>query len=81
MMALLKADKDPRALGQAAIFDTYKYGSGRAKGYETWLKAQEPRIDEEVKQKAEERAKAPRKKNRKSAEGAVPAPQTPPGKQ
>ena len=82
MMALLKTDQDPRALGQAAIFDTYKYVSGRTKGYETWLKAQEPRIDEEVKRKAEERAKAPRKKNRKKGEeGAVLAPQAPPVKQ
>jgi len=41
MMALLKAEQDPRALGQAAIFDTYQYTGPRNKGYETWLKAQE----------------------------------------
>ena len=41
MMAMLREDKDPRALGDAAIFDTYQYVGGRGKGYETWLKAQE----------------------------------------
>jgi arylsulfatase A-like enzyme len=41
MMAMLKEDQDPRVLGNAAIFDTYQYVGGRAKGYETWLNAQE----------------------------------------
>jgi hypothetical protein len=41
MMAMLREDQDPRALGSAAIFDTYQYVGGRGKGYETWLKAQE----------------------------------------
>lgn len=43
MMTLLKEEQDPRALGQAAIFDTYRYVGARGKGYETWLKAQEAR--------------------------------------
>jgi N-sulfoglucosamine sulfohydrolase len=41
MMNLLKEEGDPRALGNGAIFDTYKYVGGRAKGYDTWLKKQE----------------------------------------
>ena len=41
MMAMLREDKDPRALGNAAIFDTYRYVGSRRKGYETWLRAQE----------------------------------------
>lgn len=40
MLAMLKEEQDPRALGNGAIFDTYKYVSGRGKGYDTWLKAQ-----------------------------------------
>ncbi len=41
MFAQLKAEQDPRALGNGAIFDTYKYLGARGKGYETWLKKQE----------------------------------------
>jgi N-sulfoglucosamine sulfohydrolase len=41
MFAQLRAEQDPRVLGNAAIFDTYKYVGGRNKGYETWLKKQE----------------------------------------
>jgi arylsulfatase A-like enzyme len=37
MMEMLVAEKDPRALGHAEIFDTYKYLGGRGKGYETWM--------------------------------------------
>lgn len=40
MLALLTAEQDPRALGNGAIFDTYKYVSGRTKGYDTWLSKQ-----------------------------------------
>ncbi len=40
MMATLRDEEDPRALGNGAIFDTYKYVGGRTKGYETWLKSQ-----------------------------------------
>jgi arylsulfatase A-like enzyme len=53
MMRMLKEEQDPRALGQAALFDTYQYLGGRAKSYDTWLKAQEPRLREEMKAKAE----------------------------
>jgi len=48
MMAMLREEKDPRALGEAAIFDTYKYTGGRAKGYETWLKAQDEQLVQSV---------------------------------
>ena len=53
MMRMLKEEQDPRALGEAAIFDTYKYVGGRAKGYETWLKEQETRLQEALKAKPE----------------------------
>lgn len=48
MFAQLRAEKDPRALGNGAIFDTYKYVGGRAKGYETWLKQQEEKASAAV---------------------------------
>jgi len=36
--AMLKAEKDPRALGAGAVFDTYKYlGERKGKGYDEWL--------------------------------------------
>lgn len=38
--ALLKQDQDPRALGNGAIFDTYKYVGNRSHGYAEWLKFQ-----------------------------------------
>jgi N-sulfoglucosamine sulfohydrolase len=41
MFAQLRAEQDPRALGNGAIFDTYKYVGARGKGYETWVKKQE----------------------------------------
>jgi arylsulfatase A-like enzyme len=44
MMTLLREEQDPRALGQAAVFDTYRYVGSRAKGYETWLKQQEEKL-------------------------------------
>jgi arylsulfatase A-like enzyme len=49
MFAQLRAEKDPRALGDGAIFDTYKYVGGRAKGYDTWLKQQEAKASAAVK--------------------------------
>jgi arylsulfatase A-like enzyme len=64
MIEMLKEEKDPRALGQAAIFDTYKYVGGRAKGYETWLEAQEPRVQEALKAAAEKAAQKPQRKGR-----------------
>ncbi len=57
MMQLLKDEGDPRALGNGAIFDTYKYVGGRAKGYETWLKAQETALAESMGAKEEAAAK------------------------
>lgn len=48
MIQLLREEEDPRALGRGDIFDTYRYLGGRAKGYETWLKAQEAAIGEIV---------------------------------
>ena len=41
MMARLREEGDPRALGNGAIFDTYKYTAGRGKGYDTWLQSKE----------------------------------------
>jgi len=49
MFAQLRAEKDPRALGNGAIFDTYKYVGARAKGYDTWLKSQEAKASAAVK--------------------------------
>ena len=67
MIEMLKEEKDPRALGNAAIFDTYKYVGSRAKGYETWLKAQEPRLKEALAAQAEEQKKNPKKKKKGEA--------------
>lgn len=44
MFKLLREEGDPRALGEAAVFDTYKYVASRAKAYDTWLKAQELKV-------------------------------------
>jgi N-sulfoglucosamine sulfohydrolase len=63
MMQMLREEQDPRALGEAAIFDTYKYVGSRNKGYETWLKAQEEKLAAELKAKLEA---APAKKARKA---------------
>jgi arylsulfatase A-like enzyme len=63
MMTMLKEEEDPRALGQAAIFDTYQYTGPRTKGYDTWLRLQEEKI---TGQKSETPAPAnDRKANRK----------------
>jgi arylsulfatase A-like enzyme len=65
MMAMLKEEQDPRALGQAAIFDTYQYVGPRTKGYDTWLRQQEEKI---TGQKSETPMPAPanaKKANRK----------------
>lgn len=65
MMAMLKQEQDPRALGQAAIFDTYQYLGGRKKGYETWLKS---KLDEAaVPTDAASPKDAPAKKGKKRA--------------
>lgn len=67
MMSLLKDEQDPRALGNGAIFDTYKYVGGRTKGYETWLKAQEEKLAGMMKTHAEEAARKKAAKPRKKA--------------
>ena len=41
MMAMLKGDGDPRAVGNAAVFDTYRYVGNRDKGYDAWLREQQ----------------------------------------
>jgi arylsulfatase A-like enzyme len=64
MMKMLREEADPRALGNGAIFDTYKYVGGRAKGYETWLKEQEGPATEAVKA-ALEAQKGAKKKGKK----------------
>jgi arylsulfatase A-like enzyme len=65
MMDMLKAEGDPRALGQSEVFDTYKYLGGRTKGYDTWLKNQEATILAELKKKIEaDAAKPPAKKGK-----------------
>lgn len=67
MMTMLKDEQDPRALGHGDIFDTYKYVGARTKGYETWLKEQEARLEEELKASAEDRAKKPGRKKKGDA--------------
>jgi len=42
MEALLRKDRDPRILGNGAIFDTYKYLGPRSHSYDNWLKFQGP---------------------------------------
>jgi hypothetical protein len=69
MMGLLRDDEDPRALGHAEVFDTYRYVGSRKKGYETWLKAQEEKIEETMKAKAAAEPPAlPGKKRRGGAD-------------
>jgi N-sulfoglucosamine sulfohydrolase len=63
MMSLLKEDKDPRALGEAAIFDTYKYVGARGKAYDTWLKAQEEKVAAAAARHAETPKQGGKKKN------------------
>jgi hypothetical protein len=66
-MDMLKAEGDPRALGQSEVFDTYKYLGGRTKGYDTWLKNQEATILAELKKKIEADAAKPPVKKAKGA--------------
>lgn len=40
MEKMLVEEKDPRVLGNAAIFDTYKYLGSPTKSYDYWLKSQ-----------------------------------------
>jgi arylsulfatase A-like enzyme len=59
MMKMLKDEGDPRATGEAEVIETYKYTGNRGtKGYAEWLKAQEPRLEAEMKAKEEADAAA-----------------------
>ena len=59
MEVILKDEKDPRVLGNAAIFDTYKYlGNRSKKGYAEW----------EAAQKGQPLPEEPKKKGKKSAD-------------
>lgn len=72
MMGLLKEEGDPRALGNGAIFDTYKYLASRKKGYETWLQAQDAAISAAIKAKAEEVDAKHRERPKKGQPNPVP---------
>lgn len=52
MFKMLRDEQDPRALGNGAIFDTYKYVASRAKAYDTWLKEQSSKLANTGKPKA-----------------------------
>jgi N-sulfoglucosamine sulfohydrolase len=66
MMKLLTEEQDPRALGQAAIFDTYKYvGGGGNKSYANWLKAQEEKQKLSTIEGAPKADAAPKRANKK----------------
>ena len=67
MMTLLREEQDPRALGQAAIFDTYQYVGGRQKGYDTWLKAQDAKLKGEAPP-----AEAPKRSGKSKGAKATP---------
>jgi N-sulfoglucosamine sulfohydrolase len=42
LLTMLRNEQDPRALGNGAIFDTYRYVGGRDKSYDHWLKTAAP---------------------------------------
>jgi hypothetical protein len=42
MEAMLREEGDPRVLGNAAVFDTYKYTGAHGHSYDAWLKNQNP---------------------------------------
>ena len=42
MERLLRQKRDPRMLGNAAIFDTYQYTGRSGHSYDAWLKQQGP---------------------------------------
>ena len=69
LMTMLREEGDPRALGQAEIFDTYQYLGGRGKGYETWLSQQESTVlkalDEKL-QRSEQKSGGKKKKAKAS---------------
>jgi hypothetical protein len=46
LVTLLRQDEDPRILGRAAELEAYAYiGGGGNKAYDTWLKAQEAKLN------------------------------------
>ena len=61
MLQMLRDEGDPRALGEAATFDTYKYVAGRNKAYDTWLKAQELNVIPPAPKAPKARPEGPRK--------------------
>ncbi len=63
MMKLLREEEDPRALGNAEIFDTYEYVGGRNKGYETWMKAQQITLPDPIETKKANPRKEGKKKD------------------
>lgn len=58
MLALLREEKDPRVLGDAATLESYVYVGSRAKAYDTWLKSQDARLSALVDQQAATAANA-----------------------
>ena len=42
LLERLREDGDPRALGQAWVFDTYRYTGSRGHAYDTWLAQRGP---------------------------------------
>ena len=40
MLGQLRAEGDPRALGNGAIFESYRYTGARDHSFDTWLKRQ-----------------------------------------
>ena len=48
LLETLKAEGDPRALGNGAIFDTYEYVKPSPKDYEVWLAGQDESLSAEA---------------------------------
>ena len=46
LFTTLRKEKDPRALGDGAIFDTYQFVGGNGKSYDTWLKRQSTKLED-----------------------------------
>jgi N-sulfoglucosamine sulfohydrolase len=51
----LREEKDPRALGNGAIFDTYKYVGNSSKGYDAWLARQQGKLPPEPEKKGKKK--------------------------
>lgn len=71
MMAMLREEQDPRALGNAAVFDTYRYTGPRGKGYETWLNAQAEKLQQVVAAKPASAGGAPKGGKKKQPAAAT----------